>query len=69
MLCSCLLVICVWRCVLYGVVFFSQVGVVWSGVSFSGGCCMEWCFLLQWVLYGVVFPSQVGGVWSGVFFS
>jgi hypothetical protein len=25
---------------------FSQVGVVWSVVPFSGGCCMEWCFLL-----------------------
>ena len=56
-LCSCLLVICVWRWVLYGVVCPSEVGVVWSGVSFWGGCCMEWCVLLRWVLYGVVCPS------------
>jgi membrane protein required for beta-lactamase induction len=41
MLYSCLLVIYVWRCMLYGVVFRSQVGIVRSSVSFSGVCCME----------------------------
>ena len=34
-----------------------EVRVVWSSVFFSGGCCMEWCFLLRWVVYGVVFSS------------
>jgi len=56
-----------------------EVGVVWSSVSFLGGCCMEysfsggccreWCFVLSWVLYGVVFRSQVGVVWISVSFS